>query len=185
MTYAIPRPASGEIISLILDDHRFLETMLREVRDSSADRAAARSVLSAIVIAHGVAEEDIVYPELRYKTADVGKHEVEHGHEEHAEGNAALLELLQARGTDTQKFDDAVEKLSAYLAHHIVEEELTILNPARDLGDKVRRDLGSRWLVRRGELLDQDCGAEDNVRRIVEEAKADDVIPEEIPDKPQ
>lgn len=184
MAFYIPRPVSGDIVELILDDHRFMETMLRELRDSSADRAAARACFGAALIAHGEAEEDVVYPVLRKKTEEVGEHEVHHGHEEHAEGNSALLELLEAKGTDTQKFDDAIEKLSAYVYHHICEEELTILNPARSLPEKQRADLGVRWLARRSELLDTDCGAEANVRRIVNEAIKDDLIPEEIPEKP-
>ena len=41
--------------------------------------------------------------------------EAEHGEHEHAEGNQALLALLECRATDTQKFDDAVEELATAL----------------------------------------------------------------------
>ena len=70
----------------------------------------------------------------------IDDHEAEHGEQEHAEGNEALLALLECKGTDTQKFDDAVEELATALNHHIGEEEQTILNPARtDVDDATRR----------------------------------------------
>ena len=100
----------------------------------------------------------------------ISEHEKEHGEEEHAEGNEALLALLECKGTDTQKFDDAVEELATALNHHIGEEEQTILNPAREeVSQEVREELGVAWPTRRNELLDEDCrlGAA-NVRRIVE-----------------
>ena len=58
--------------------------------------------------------------------------EEEHGEEEHAEGHEALLAVLELKGTDTQAFDDAVEELAKKVNHHLTEEELTILNPARE-----------------------------------------------------
>ncbi|GMA39160.1 hypothetical protein GCM10025883_12050 [Mobilicoccus caccae] len=184
--FTLPRPTSGDIIDLIIDDHRVMESLLRDVRDSSGDREAARQAYSALLVAHSVAEEEEVYPTLRTKTAQVGEHEVEHGEEEHAEGLAALLELLEAKGTDTQKYDDAAEKASNYLYHHVVEEELTILNPARsDLSDAVRADLGAKFLARRSALLDEDCGDIETVRRLVARAVKDDTIPSaDLPESP-
>ena len=44
--------------------------------------------------------------------------------------------MLELKGTDTQAFDDAVEELAKVVNHHLTEEELTILNPAREeVGD--------------------------------------------------
>ncbi|WP_414942540.1 hemerythrin domain-containing protein [Amycolatopsis sp. cmx-11-51] len=167
----IPRPVAGDVVDLILDDHRLFEQLLRDLRDATADRGAARAALSAALIAHGEAEEDEVYPALRRKDA-IDKHEQEHGEEEHAEGNRALLDLLECKGTDTQKFDDAVEKLAEALMHHIGEEEQTILNPARtDVSEKVRQDLGTTWATRRNALLDQDCGSLDFVKKVVAQAE--------------
>ena len=128
--YEIPRPTAGDVVDLILDDHRLFEALLRDLRDATADREAARAALAAVLIAHGEAEEAKVYPSLERKDA-ITAHEAEHGEEEHAEGNEALLALLECKGTDTQKFDDAVEDLATALNHHIGEEEQTILNPAR------------------------------------------------------
>ncbi|AKU14732.1 hemerythrin domain-containing protein [Luteipulveratus mongoliensis] len=175
----IPRPTQGDVVELILDDHRFFERLLRDLRDATADRSEARATLAAVLIAHGEAEEEMVYPQLRRKDA-IDQHEQEHGEEEHAEGNQALLDLLECKGTDTQKFDDAVEKLAEALNHHIGEEEQTILNPARtEVGEQVRHDLGGRWLARRSELLDDDCGSITSVKKIVARAEREGLVSDE------
>ncbi len=167
----ILRPTQGDVVEVILDDHRLFESLLRDLRDATADREAARAALAAILIAHGEAEETEVYPKLVRKKA-IGEDEAEHGEEEHAEGNQKLLALLECSGTDTQKFDDAVEELATALNHHIGEEEQSILNPVRtEVPEETRRDLGSKFLAARSRQLDDDCGRVENVRRIVEQAE--------------
>ena len=130
------------MVELILEDHRRFESLLRQLRDSSSDRDAVRQALSALHVAHAEAEEKYVYPTLRKKRA-ITEHEAEHGEEEHAEGNQALLAVLELKGTDTQAFDDAVEELATAVNHHLTEEELTILNPAREeVSETARAELG-------------------------------------------
>ncbi|WP_091119913.1 hemerythrin domain-containing protein [Nocardioides terrae] len=168
----VGRPLSGDVIDLIIDDHRRFEQLLRQLRDQTEDREAVRRAFSDVLIGHGVAEEELVYPVLRRKAEDIGEHEVEHGEEEHAEGNQALLKVLELKGTDTQAFTDAVEELSNLVAHHVAEEELTILSPARtEVGERIRLELGERWAARRNELIDSGCGSVESVRRIVAEAE--------------
>jgi hemerythrin superfamily protein len=163
----VHRPVSGDVIELILSDHRLFEELLRNLRDTSSDRAAVRDALAAVLVAHAEAEEKYVYPKLRKRSA-VGAHEAEHGAEEHAEGHEALLAVLELKGTNTQAFEDAVEKLSATISHHLVEEELTILNPARDeLGARARGDLGEAFVTERNRQIDDNCGTLTNVRALV------------------
>ncbi len=182
--YVIPRPVSGDVVDLILEDHRLFETLMREMRDSTADRESARRAFADVLIAHGEAEEQDVYPRLERRTEEVGDDEVHHGEEEHAEINEALLALLECRGTDTQKFDDAVERLNEVLQHHITEEELTILNPAREeIGDEERARLGEVFLKVRSEQLDARAGSVDNVRRLVKEAHEAGLLPAEEEDE--
>jgi hemerythrin superfamily protein len=165
------RPISGDVVELILDDHRRFEELLRDLRDSSSDRDAVRHALSTLHVAHALAEEKHVYPRLRRKDAISG-HEAEHGEEEHAEGNAALLAVLELKDTDTQAFEDAVEELAKVINHHLTEEELTILNPARDeVGPQVRAELGREFLAERQRQIDAGCGRVENVRRLVKRAK--------------
>ncbi|NYG05953.1 hemerythrin superfamily protein [Phycicoccus badiiscoriae] len=175
--YEIPRPTDGDVVDLILDDHRLFEALLRDLRDATADREAARAALSAVLIAHGEAEESKVYSTLRRKDA-ITPHEAEHGEEEHAEGNEALLALLECKGTDTQKFDDAVEDLATALNHHIGEEEQTILNPARtEVSEEVRQDLGAQWATERNRLLDAGVGSLTSVRKVVARAHREGLLP--------
>src|SRR3954468_19597265 len=170
-TIDLGRPVQGDVVELILDDHRRFEAMLRDLRDSSADRDAVRRAFAALHVAHAEAEEKHVYPNLQ-RTNAVGEHEAHHGVEEHAEGNEALLAVLELKGTDTGSFDDAVEELARLVNHHLTEEELTILNPAREeVGPQVRADLGALFVEERNAQIDADCGRIDNVRRIVAEAR--------------
>lgn len=182
--YVIPRPVSGDVVELILEDHRLFESLMREMRDSTADREGARRAFADVLVAHGEAEEQDVYPRLERRTEDVGEHEVHHGEEEHAEINEALLALLECRGTDTQKFDDAVERMNEVLQHHITEEELTILNPAREeIPADERARLGEAFLKARSEQLDAGAGSVDNVRRLVKEAHDAGLLADEEEDE--
>ena len=177
--YPIPRPASGDVVDLILDDHRLFETLMREMRDNTSDRAAAREAFAHVLVAHGEAEEQKVYPRLRRKDA-IGAEEEEHGEEEHAEINEALLALLECKGTDTQKFEDAVEKMNEVLQHHLTEEELTILNPAREeVSEADRRELGQAFLEVRSEQLDANPGTITNVKKLVARAHREGLLPAE------
>jgi hemerythrin superfamily protein len=170
------RPVSGDVIDLILEDHRRFEALMRQLRDSTSDRDAVRKALSALHVAHAEAEEKHVYPQLRRKDA-ITEHEAEHGEEEHAEGHEAMLKVLELKGTDTQAFDDAVEELATALNHHLTEEELTILNPAREeVGEQTRTELGEQFAAERNRQLDNDCGSIDNVRRLVAEARREGLL---------
>lgn len=182
-TYTIPRPAAGDIVDLLMADHRMLEELLRDMRDVSADREAARAAFAQLLVAHSEAEETQVYPRLKSRKVIDGEEE-EHGEAEHAATNEALLHLLQAKGTDTQKFEDALEAVAEVLNHHVGEEELSILNPARtDASDELREELGKAWSSKRNELLDAGCGDIGQVEKLVEQAYADGVLPND--DQPE
>lgn len=179
--YDIPRPVSGDVLERILEDHRLFEELLREARRTDTDRAAARQALAEVLVAHATAEEEKVYPTLRRRAADITAHEAEHGEEEHAEIIEALLGFLRAKGTDTQKYDDALEELATVVNHHSNEEEQTIINPAREeVSLEVRERLGVDWLTRRNELLEQGCASEEQVAALLDEAVAEGTLaPEE------
>ena len=165
------RPTAGDVLDLILDDHRRFEALLRDLRDSSNDRDAVRRAFSALHVAHAEAEEAEVYPTLRRKQA-ISEHEAEHSEEEHAEGHGALLKVLEAEELAGDDFDELVEELATAVNHHLTEEELTILNPAREeVAEDVRVRLGEAFARVRNAQLDEDCGRVENVRSIVERAE--------------
>lgn len=164
------RPEAGDVVQLILEDHVRFETLLRRLRDASADRDGVRQALATLHVAHAEAEERYVYPTLRREHA-IGEHEAEHGQEEHAEGHAAVLEVLELAELAGEEFDDAVEELSRVLNHHLVEEELTILNPARaDVPAAARAELGVTFARARNDEIDAGCGSVERVRALVERA---------------
>lgn len=170
------RPESGDVIELILNDHRRFEDLLRQLRDASSDRESVRAAFSTLHVAHAEAEEKYVYPGLRRQHA-VDPHTAEHGKQEHAEGNEALLALLECAGTDTQKFDDALEELAKLVNHHLTEEEITILSPAReDVSDATRDELGKKFATERNAQIDANCGTITNVRKIVSAARAEGLL---------
>jgi hemerythrin superfamily protein len=75
------RPIEGDVVDLILDDHRRFEALLRDLRDSSQDRDAVRHAFATLHVAHAEAEEKHVYPKLKRKNA-VDDDEADHGVEE-------------------------------------------------------------------------------------------------------
>ena len=164
-------PATGgDVVEIILADHRWFEEALRELRDVQSDRSAVLADLATVLIAHAEAEESKVYPQLRKKDA-IDAEEVEHSEHEHDEGAAALLELMEVDNTDSEDFSEKLHELSEALSHHLDEEERDVLNPARtDVSEEVRRQLGDAFAEERARLIDSGCGDIANVRKLVEAA---------------
>ncbi|MFF7048044.1 hemerythrin domain-containing protein [Streptomyces griseorubiginosus] len=156
-----------DVVELILQDHRKMEDLFRLMRSVEADRAAALREFSDLLIAHALAEEEKVYPALkRYKKID--DDEVEHGEEEHEEGNKALLELLEVDEVGSEEWDEKLEELVQAVTHHADEEERTILNGAREnVAMERREELGEAFMEERERHLKENCGAVENVRQIV------------------
>ncbi|MFI5828132.1 hemerythrin domain-containing protein [Streptomyces sp. NPDC051578] len=156
-----------DVVAVILKDHRRMEDLFRRMRSVEADRAAALREFAALLIAHGEAEEAEVYGALkRFKGVD--DEEVDHGSEEHAEGNEALLALLEVSEVGSDEWDERLEELAKAVSHHIDEEERTILNGAREsVPDDRRAELGAAFLRERERQLASDCGSVENVRAVV------------------
>ncbi|MFC9585053.1 hemerythrin domain-containing protein [Streptomyces yangpuensis] len=156
-----------DVVAAILKDHRTMEELFRRMRSVEADREAARDQFSALLIAHGEAEEAEVYSALK-RFRGVDDDEVEHGEEEHAEGNEALLKLLEVDDVGSDEWDERLEDLVKAITHHLDEEERTILNGAREsVPDERRAELGAAFLAEREKQLASDCGSIENVRKIV------------------
>ncbi|MGW7686342.1 hemerythrin domain-containing protein [Kribbella sp. NPDC054772] len=160
--------ASGDVVEIILADHRWFEEALRELRDVRSDREAVLADLATVLIAHAEAEESRVYPTLRRKDA-IDADEVEHSEHEHAEGNDALLALMEVEDVGSEEFSAKLHELSEALTHHFDEEERDVLNPARtDITETVRRDLGDTFAQERARLIRSGCGDITNVRKVVD-----------------
>ena len=167
-TSSIPRPEQGDVVEVILDDHRLFESLLRELRNEQNDRDALRQQIAELLVAHGEAEESKVYPALERKDA-MDEEEAEHGKKEHDEGYEALLPLLEATELYDEDFSQQLHEFSETLLHHLDEEERDILNPAReDVSEGDRAKLGADWLAERNRMLDEGCGSLEQVRALVD-----------------
>ncbi len=167
---SIPRPDSGDVVEMILEDHRLFEHLLRELRNEQNDRDALRHQLAELLVAHGEAEESKVYPQLEGRNA-IDEEEAEHGEKEHQEGYESLLPVLEATDLYGEEFSNLVHELSETLLHHLDEEERDILNPAReDVSEQDRAQLGAAWLAERNRMLDEGCGSLEQVRALVDES---------------
>ena len=167
-TVEIPRPESGDVVELILADHRLFEELLRALRNEQNDRDAVRRQIAELLVAHGEAEEAEVYPQLERKNA-IDEEEAEHGEKEHQEGYEALLPLLEAEDLYDEGFSQGIHEFSETLLHHLDEEERDILNPARsDVSEADRNRLGAAWLAARNRMLEEGCGSLQQVRSLVD-----------------
>jgi hemerythrin superfamily protein len=157
-----------DVVKLILDDHRRMEELFRRMRSVAEDRAGALRMFAALLIAHGEAEEDEVYPTLRaYRHID----DADMGHrvDEHSEGNRALLALLEVEEIGSGDWDERLERLVAAVTRHTDEEERTVLNAARENVPAARRaELGAAFRHARTEHLKAGCGRVENVRKVVQ-----------------
>ncbi len=144
-----------------------MEDLFHRMRSVEADRAAALREFADLLVAHALAEETKVYPALkRYENID--DDELDHGEEEHEEGNQALLDLLEVDEVGSAEWDEKLEELVKAITHHTDEEERTILNGAREnVAMDRREELGGAFLEERARRLKESPGAADNVRRLV------------------
>ena len=77
-----------------------------------------------------------------------------------------------------------MEELATALNHHLTEEELTILNPAREeVSAEVRATLGDAFVSERNAQLDADCGDIENLRRVVNAAERDGLLDDDDDDE--
>lgn len=164
---AADKQETKDVVAMILKDHRTMEDLFRRMRSVEADRAGALAKFSALLFAHGEAEEAEVYGALK-RFKDVDNADVEHGTKDHAEGNEALLALLEVSEVGSDAWEARLEDLVKAVTHHLDEEERTILNDAREnVPDERRVELGAAFLRERERQLTADCGSVENVRAAV------------------
>jgi hemerythrin superfamily protein len=111
----------GDWLSLVLDHHVMIESAFAAITytTDAASRQAALRELSAVLTAHAVAEENVLYPALAHANA---RGHAELAYEEQAEVKLelALLERIAPMG---QVFLDRLERIRESVAHHMFEEE--------------------------------------------------------------
>lgn len=131
---------SGDVVDLIMDDHREVERLFGELREHPDKRPLLTPVLSALLVAHSRAEEAEVYPVAKDEAGE--REDVAHAQHEHAKAEHTLKQLVEADPQSPQ-YDQLLRELEEAITHHIEEEESTMLSQMRErLSDDRRAELG-------------------------------------------
>ncbi|MGH3620921.1 MAG: hemerythrin domain-containing protein [Sciscionella sp.] len=138
-----------DLISLIIADHRAVESVFQELERGEASPQRRRELVDHVVaelVRHSVAEEQYMYPAARKALQD-GDTMVDHEIAEHSEAEQVMKDLEGVDPHD-KKFDTLVGQLIADVRHHVEDEEKDLLprlqktctaEELRELGDNVRR----------------------------------------------
>lgn len=142
-----------DVVDLILQDHRELERLFDELRQSPEKRRALVPMMTMLLNAHSRAEEAEVYPAARKAGA---REDVEHSQQEHLAADR-LAERLAGADPDTSTFEDVLAQLVEAVQHHLEEEEQTVLADMREMMSVDQlSELGEAFLTARKEHLDPD-----------------------------
>jgi hemerythrin superfamily protein len=143
---------ASDAVTLIMNDHRVMETLFELLKDPKSDRPALIAEVVARLSAHSWAEEEKVYPAL-VKADPSEESQVYHGVEEHHEATE-LLHKLQATDPTSPQFDSALAEFVDAVRHHVDEEESEILPELANSLDRARlTELGQAFEERRLEVL--------------------------------
>ncbi|MDA1368307.1 hemerythrin domain-containing protein [Glycomyces algeriensis] len=147
---------SGDVVDLIMQDHREVERLFDKMRQFPDTRALAAPVLSALLIAHSRAEEAAVYPVAKDEAGD--SEEVAHSQEEHTQAEQLLKRLVET-DPDSAKFVEVLTELEDSITHHVKEEESTVLPHMKEhLSEQRRMELGEAFAASRAEHLGERPG---------------------------
>ena len=147
---------SADVVDLIMQDHREVERLFDELKDSPEKRPNLLPVLTTLLTAHSRAEEAEVYPVAAEEAGE--KEEVSHSQQEHIEADQLLAKLA---GTDpaSPEFDTVLQNLVDAVSHHVEEEETKVLPGMRaNLSDQRREQLGTAFVASRKQHLGEQPG---------------------------
>lgn len=143
---------AGDVVDLIMSDHRELEKIFATLLDEPDKRAGLLPVMTTLLTAHSRAEESEVYPAAT--DAGIGD-DVEHSQKEHLEADQLAKKLCET-DPDSAEFVPALQALVDAVTHHVKEEEESVLPGIRSgLDDARRAELGQAFLDARAQHLGQ------------------------------
>jgi hemerythrin superfamily protein len=134
---------SNDIVKVLIKDHRDVEKMVEQLKDAPESvRAGKVKELAEAFMAHGEAEETIVYKTMRAKMEALGR--FEESYEEHMKADEALLRvILDVASGD---WDTKFAKFVKLFKEHMTEEEETIIKFMNDnMKEAERVHLGKRF----------------------------------------
>jgi hemerythrin-like domain-containing protein len=146
----------GDVVDLIMQDHREVERLFDELKDNPEKRPNLLPVLTTLLTAHSRAEEAEVYPVAASEAGE--KDEVSHSQQEHIEADQLLAKLADTDPASAE-FDTALQNLIDAVSHHVEEEETKVLPGMRsNLSDERRTELGEAFVASRKQHLGEQPG---------------------------
>lgn len=104
----------------ILDQHRQIEALFAEARESTGEDALATVEELAILLnAHAMAEEAVIYPEISEHS---GKAHAGMAYEEHAMTKVQLA-ALQKLAPGTKEWNEKLDHIESAVEQHVYQEE--------------------------------------------------------------
>jgi hemerythrin superfamily protein len=138
----------ADVTTIIVNDHREVERLFAAYA-AAGDGAEKDRIVDEVRLAlapHAVAEEILVYPALR-RIAAAGDDEASHAIDEHQEIKR-LLSAVDKMAADDPERDARMLELQQAVAHHVEEEEGSLL-------PSLRAGMDADGLERMGELFER------------------------------
>lgn len=136
----------GDIIDLIMEDHRPLKELIEKMKDPEVDpgdKMVAFEEFASTLMMHSKPEEQALYSFL--KEDDELRHEGIEGEIEHALADQLIVEIKSERDLDI--WQAKVKILAEMVEHHIQEEEDQMLPEfKRNSSAEEREELGEKFL---------------------------------------
>jgi len=146
---------------MIREDHRKVEQLYRRYQASEGPAAAKRALAEQIcreLEVHAALEEGIFYPTVRAKFGLESAGLVEEALREHDELKK-LISYIRDGGDDAAR-EEGMQALMQRVAHHVHEEERTLLPQAEQrLGEELER-VAAQMQQRKQETLPPTAAAE-------------------------
>lgn len=140
--------AEGDIITLILEDHKPLKQLIKIMKDSEADEnevAEAFDEFAPMLVNHAKSEEQSLYVHLKDTRDEDLRTEGFEGDVEHTLADQLLEEI--PRTEDADEWRAKVKVLAELVEHHIEEEEDEMLPDFRKKSElETRVQLGEQFL---------------------------------------
>ena len=140
-----PNSTQNDIIGKLLKDHQEVKAMFARIEKASPSQLGDMFwELTNELVRHEVAEEEIVYPEVRKALAD-GDSLADARIKEQSEAEE-LLDKMEKEGADATGFRAHLEKLQKAVLAHAESEEQAVFAPLGEKLDAGRRaQLGERY----------------------------------------
>lgn len=152
-----PAANATDAIALLVADHKAVKALFKEYQALAGkghvpgQKAALVARICDELTVHAQVEEEIFYPAVRDAIDDDAA--LDQATVEHTSARDLIAQLRAMRpGEDL--YDAKVKVLSAYVDHHVIEEETEIFPEARRTG-MATQSLGSQMAARKEELKAQ------------------------------